>query len=266
MGTYFLSTGLLKPIIGMVQPPALPGSGGWKGQSFKDILSFALNDAQALIDGGVDAILVQNMWDGPVKETASPQSIGYMSVIVHEIRRMTHLPLGVTLLENDGAANFAVAAAANVDFVRLKVFVGTMIKGSGLISGCAVEAIAARRLLGCEHISILADVHDRSGIPLGNPSLVDDVEGAVWSHADGLIITGKNETELIQMLNEARKVSAGLPILLGGGSKSDNLHRLLPLVDGIIVGATLKHNGNDPEPVDTDRVRAYMAGVHSLRT
>jgi uncharacterized protein len=265
MQTTTLFEGVHKPIIGMVQPPALPGSGGWTGLPFTEILEFALADAQALIEGGADSILVQNMWDGPVKEETTPQAISHMTVIVDRIRRMTHMPLGVTLATNDAAANVAIAAAAGADFVRLKVFVGTMIKGSGLISGCAAEAIATRKVLGCEHIRILADVHDRSGIPLGNPSLVDDVDGAVWSRADSLIITGRSTDESIQMLQEARKTSGVLPIVLGGGTNADNLTKFLPLVDGIIVGATLKRNGHDPEPVDRERVRAYMAAVNKLR-
>ncbi len=257
-----LFEGITTPVIGMVQPPALPGSGGWRGQPFKDILEFALADAQALIEGGIDAVLVQNMWDGPIKETATPQAISHMSVIAQEIRRLTRLPLGVSLLANDGPANLSVAAAAEADFVRLKVYVGIMIRGSGLIPGCAAEAIAARKLLGCEHIRILADVHDRSGTPLGNPPLAGDVEGAVWSHADALIITGRNEEELIQMLSEARQASAGLPIVLGGGTRVENLARLLPLVDGVIVGATLKRNGQDPEPVDS-RASSSLHGCRS---
>jgi uncharacterized protein len=265
MNTASLFDGISKPVIGMVQPPALPGSGGWTGQPFKEILAFALADARALIEGGVDAVLVQNMWDGPVKEETSSQAIAHMTVIVQEIRRISQLPLGVTLLTNDAAANLAIAAATDANFVRLKVFVGTMIKGSGLITGCAADAVAARQLLGCEHIRILADVHDRSGIPLGNPSLSDDIEGAIWSRADGLIITGRSVDESIQMLQEARSAAASLPIVLGGGTKVDNLSRLLPLVDGIIVGATLKHNGQDPEPVDRERVSAYMTAVRSLR-
>lgn len=260
-----LFQGTPKPIIGMVQPPALPGTAGWNRRPFKEILDFALTDAQNLIQGGVDAICVQDLWDGPTSEIATPEIVTYMTIITHEIRKFTLLPLGVSLIANDAPANFAIAAATNADFVRLKVFVGIMLKGSGMITGCAADALAYRQHLGCEHITICADVHDRSGTVLGNVPLRDDVEGAVWSRADSLIITGRSTEESLAMLKDARQVATDLPIIIGGGTNVKNLNQILPLVDGVIVGATLKRNGNDPEPVDVERVRNYMSAVNAVR-
>jgi uncharacterized protein len=250
-----------KPIIGMVQPPALPGSAGWRGRSFADTLEFSLTDARNLIDGGADAVLVQNMWDGPGGGVAGPETVSQMTRIVAEIGRLGDFPLGVTLGANDGGATIAVAAGSGATFVRLKVFVGTMLKSEGLVSGCAAAALSMRRRLGRDDITILADVHDRSGTPLGGASIADDADGARWSSADGLLITGRSTDESLELLRAVRIAVPDFPILTAGGTRVDNVGAYLPLVDGIIVGATLKRNGSDPEPVDVDRVRQYMAAV-----
>lgn len=252
-----------KPIIGMVQPPAFPGSSAWRGGSLSEVLEFSLQDAQNLIDGGIDAILVQNMWDGPGPGVGTADTISFMTRLVAEIGRRADCPVGVTLAANDGGATIAVAAGSGATFVRLKVFVGTMLKSEGLVSGCAASAMAMRRRLGRDDITILADVHDRSAIPLGDVSIADDADSARWSGADALLITGRSSPESLALLASVREAIPDFPILTAGGTKAENVGEYMPLVDGIIVGATLKRNGSDPEPVDVDRVRAYMRAARS---
>ena len=52
-----------KPIIGMVNLKTMPGYPGFK--DIKTVLSSALVDAKALIEGGIDGILVENSFDFP---------------------------------------------------------------------------------------------------------------------------------------------------------------------------------------------------------
>ncbi len=56
--------GTAKAVIGMVHLEPLPGSPRWAG-SMEEISRAALADAQALADGGVDALLVENFGDVP---------------------------------------------------------------------------------------------------------------------------------------------------------------------------------------------------------
>jgi len=54
--------GVKKPIIGMIHLPPLPGSPAYEG-SIDQIIDFALRDAQKLVEGGVNGLIVENMWD-----------------------------------------------------------------------------------------------------------------------------------------------------------------------------------------------------------
>ena len=56
--------GVPRAVIGMVHLGPLPGSPLWGG-SMKAVTEHALDDARALWDGGVDALLVENYVDVP---------------------------------------------------------------------------------------------------------------------------------------------------------------------------------------------------------
>ncbi|PYN10649.1 MAG: phosphorybosylanthranilate isomerase, partial [Candidatus Rokuibacteriota bacterium] len=55
---------LARTLIGMVHLPPLPGSPRWDG-SMARVIATALADARALVEGGIDALLVENFGDAP---------------------------------------------------------------------------------------------------------------------------------------------------------------------------------------------------------
>jgi predicted TIM-barrel enzyme len=57
----------------------------------------------------------------------------------------------------------------------------------------------------------------------------------------------------------AVKAAAGTaPVWVGSGVTPQNLPRFLPLADGFIVGTYFKKDGLTTNPVDPERVRAFM--------
>jgi membrane complex biogenesis BtpA family protein len=250
-------------IIGVVQPPALPGSPAWAGATIDEAVETVTTDTAALARAGVESVIVQNLWDGPSRAPAAPTTGAAMAVIVRAARAVCPGLLGVNLDVNDGPATLAVAAAGGADFVRIKVLVGTMLKSSGIISGCAAELAEARRRPGVPAISVMADVHDRSGTPLGAVDLADDVEGALWSGADALIITGRSIPATLDMLAVTRPRSGRTPLIVGGGTDPHNLDQVLPRADGVIVGLYLKQDGVESAPVDPARAEHYVRAAQA---
>ena len=53
-----------KEIIGVVHLLPLPGSPGWKGD-LEAVIGSALRDTEALVGGGVDAVIFENFGDVP---------------------------------------------------------------------------------------------------------------------------------------------------------------------------------------------------------
>jgi hypothetical protein len=162
----------------------------------------------------------------------------------------------------------AVAQAIGAQFVRIKVYTGAMVKAEGILEGCAYEAITYRTQIGAEDIVILADVYDRTGMPLGELPLVEAARSAcVYCKADGLIVTGLSFDESLKMLKEVQEAHLGVPLLLGGGAKSENIKEALQFCDGVIVSSSFKPIGGWTEESilaewDYERIAQFMQAVN----
>jgi predicted TIM-barrel enzyme len=54
-------------------------------------------------------------------------------------------------------------------------------------------------------------------------------------------------------------------VLLNTGGKAENIQKFLSVADGVIVGSSLKVDGYTWNPVDEQRVKAFMAAVQAAR-
>ena len=139
----------------------------------------------------------------------------------------------------------AIAQAVGAKFVRLKVYVGAMVKAEGLLEGCAAEAIQYRQQIGAEDIAIFADVYDRTGKPLGRLPLVEEVRQAtVFGRADAVVLTGKTSSETFAMISEISNSDVKTPILIGGGVNAGNVKEALRVAEGVIVSSAFKPVGD----------------------
>jgi predicted TIM-barrel enzyme len=61
---------------------------------------------------------------------------------------------------------------------------------------------------------------------------------------------------------EAKEAVGGsTPVLLNTGARQDNIAKYLEFADGVIVGSALKVDGYTWNPVDPDRLQAFMKAV-----
>ena len=80
---------LERTIIGMVHLPPLPGSPRWDG-SMSGVVAWALADARALVEGGVDALLVENFGDAPFTPgRVEPATVAATSVVAVSYTHLT---------------------------------------------------------------------------------------------------------------------------------------------------------------------------------
>ncbi|MCB1487997.1 MAG: BtpA/SgcQ family protein [Bauldia sp.] len=257
-----LIAGGTKPVIGMIQLAPLPDSSRWRGSTLEAVLEPALAEAELLATNGIDALMVQNLGDIPVAPRVAAAQVAWMTRVVSEITRRYDLPVGLNLLENDAEAMFAVATAAGVDFVRIKILVGAMMTPFGIESGQAHTAIKARTRWNGDGISIFADVHDRTGTPIATSGFAEDLDFAVrLGGADGLVLTGKNHAQTMDYIREARKLLGPVPILVGGSVNADNWHEVTAVADGAIVSSSLKSSGAATGSFDPEKIRKFMATV-----
>jgi membrane complex biogenesis BtpA family protein len=255
---------LERTVIGMVHLPSLPGSPRWDG-SMARVVASALADARALIEGGVDALLVENFGDAPFTPgRVEPATVAAMSVVAAEVRRaLPGAPLGVNVLKNDARAALAVAAAVGAEFIRVNVHAGAVLADQGIVQSDAYGTLRDRRLLGVD-VAIFADVGGKHAVPLAPVELEQTARDLVHrALADALVVSGPATGQATPLAEVKRVRSAvpNVPLLIGSGVTAETAAELLSVADGLIVGTSVKRDGDVEQPVDRARVEKLVAAA-----
>ena len=261
--------GVEKPIIGMVHLLPLPGAPGYDFYGLEAVIEHALRDAEALINGGVDALVVENMWDLPyyVGMEVPPEEMTAQAVAARAVVEAVKVPVGVNVIHNGGRVTLAIAVAAGADFIRVCLLTGARVWDTGeLDHGCAAELLRWRKNLGAEHIKLFADVDKKHSVAFPGIDLATHIEWTEFYLADALIVSGKMTGAAPEMEKVRRaKELATRPILMGSGTTADNIAQFLQYADGAIVGTALKVGGIAENLVDVERVKRYMEAVRAVR-
>ncbi|WP_049919975.1 BtpA/SgcQ family protein [Halobiforma nitratireducens] len=253
-----------RPVIGMVHLPALPGAPAFDGDR-EAIRERALEDARALVAGGIDGIVLENFGDAPFYPESVPKHVvAEMTAIAAVIRREVDVPLGINVLRNDAEAALSIAAAADADFVRVNVHVGTAATDQGILEGRAHETIRLRERLEAD-VAVLADVHVKHATPVGETGIEQAAEETVGrGKADGVLVSGSG-TGAETSLEDVRRVSSAVPdtpVLVGSGVTAETAGDFLEAgADGLVVGTALKEDGETTNPVASSRVASVVAAA-----
>jgi uncharacterized protein len=255
----------VRPVIGMLHAPPLPGSpryaGDWPG-----VVQHVLDDCEALIAGGVHGLMLENFGDAPFfPDRVPPETIACLTCLAVEVRETTDLPLGINVLRNDGAAAIGIALAADADFVRINVLCGTRVADQGLLQGQAHDVLRIRRNLGAGHLHILADVDVKHSAPLATRPLAEEIhETLARGGADCVIVSGAGTGMLpgLPQLQAAFNAAGKAPVIAGSGVTCESLPSLWPFADAFIVGSSFEENGVAGGHVETERVQQLL-GVHA---
>jgi membrane complex biogenesis BtpA family protein len=252
-----------KPVIGMVHCWPMPGAPGYQGYGMRDIIRHAQSDAEALIAGGCNGIIVENMWDIPFRAGAHipPESIAAHAVVAAAVREVCPLPMGINLVHNGGVALLAIAIAARAEFIRVCMFTGAGVWDAGSFDeGCAADLVRRRSELHAESIKILADVDKKHSVRFPGIDLATHIEWTRFFGADALIVSGRmtGDAPDLGKVREAKALAGDRPIIIGSGADAGNIAAFMSVADGVIVGSSIKMGGAIAEPVDVERVKRFV--------
>lgn len=258
-----------KPVIGMVHLWPLPGAPGYTGYGMQVIIEHALRDADALVKGGVDGLIVENMWDLPyyVGNDVKPEAMTAQAVAAAEVVKNFPVPVGINVIHNGGVACLAIALAAGARFIRVCILTGARVWDTGEFDhGCAAELMRKRKELAADGIHIFADVDKKHSVPFPGIDLQTHIQWTEFYGADALIVSGKftGNAPDVEKAREAKRL-ATRPVLIGSGCSAENAAAFLQYADGIIVGTSLKRDGVMENAVDVNRVSALMDKVRAVR-
>jgi uncharacterized protein len=259
--------GLHKPVIGMLHVPALPGSPN-NTLSFKDIIGWVISDATALINGGIDALIIENFGDVPFyRERVPAHTATFLTTLGCAVKsHFESVPLGINVLRNDAVTALAVAAAVHAQFIRINIHTGARLTDQGVIQGDASETLRYRKMLGRD-VKIFADVNVKHSAPLAVRPLADDVADTIERGlADAVIVTGTatGKKTPLEDLRSAKAVAGATPVIAGSGVDVETIAGVLKLADGVIVGTALKKDRLTTNAVDPESVRRLVAAAHAV--
>jgi membrane complex biogenesis BtpA family protein len=255
---------LERTLIGMVHLPPLPGSPRWNG-SMDAATAAALADARALVEAGLEALVLENHGDAPFTPgRVEASTVAAMSVIAVAIRReLPGVPMGINVLKNDARSALAVACAVGAAFIRVNVHFGAVVADQGIVQTDAYATLRDRRLLDAD-VRIFADVQGKHAVPLAPVEIEQEARDLVnRGLVDALVVSGRatGEPTAIADLKRVRSAVGAVPLLVGSGVTPDSVAELLSIADGAIVGTSVKRDGVVRNPVDPARARALVAAA-----
>ena len=224
---------------------------------------YAVANARVFAQAGIPWIKLQDQTK--TAGAAASDTLALMSAIGRLIRaEVPGLGLGIIVEAHDPVAAMSVAHATGADFVRLKVFVGGAMTAQGPRDGLGAETVSYRAMLRRPDIAILADVHDRTAIPLSGESQPFAANWAAKSGADGLVITGSSFSDTLARIDAVRGKGIHKPILIGGGVTDGNVAEAMAAGDGVVVSSALMRRDAAPEDLlqwDADLCSRFMDAV-----
>jgi membrane complex biogenesis BtpA family protein len=253
-------------LVGCVHLLPLPGSAGFRGD-LSAIVRRATEEARILAGEGFDALLVENTHDAPyLLGRIEPETVAALAVAASAVRAaVERLPVGVQALAAANREALGVAVAAGLDFVRVENFAFAHVADEGLMArASAPELVRTRAHLGAERVLVLADVKKKhaSHAITQDLTLTEAVRGAEFCRADAVVVTGEatGRETAPEDVREARAASA-LPVFVGSGVTVENVARYVPHARALIVGSSLKEEGDWRRALDPGRCRALRRAL-----
>lgn len=249
-----------KPLIGMIHLSPLPGYPTHPGMD--TVVKKALCDLRILEKAGFDGVLVENDNDQPHQIGVSEEIKIAFTQIMKGLVENASIPVGMEIIY-DMKATLQVAKECHADFVRFDVFVDTVETRWGRIKAQAKTLMELRLQLEAKDIVVLVDVQVKHATMVTKKPLAQSALRSIAAGADGLIVTGTwtGQPPTREDCQKIKSISGDIPVLIGSGLSEQNAAELLPLVDGAIVGTSIKTG----QYVDLQKAKKLIAEVKKVR-
>jgi len=179
------------------------------------------------------------------------------------------LPIGVQVLFAANRTAVAVAAAADLDFVRCEGWAYGHLADKGWVEASAGAVVRYRKALEAEGVLVLADVKKKHAAHAvtADVTLADTAANLELQRADAVVVTGPTTGSPPAVVElEAVAAATRLPVVVGSGMTAENVAAFAPRCQAVIVGSSLKEGGDWRRPVDRDRVARFVEAFRAARS
>lgn len=252
-----------KPIIGMIHLKPLPGSPLYE-DNIETIFRAACADLDALIEGGINAVIIENFGDIPYAANNDLITYTAFTNLATRLREKCRLPMGVNIQFNNCEAEWAIAYSCGFDFIRVEVFAENRIGPNGIFEASGPALMRLKRKFP-KDIAILADVHVKHTFPIAEQPLNFTVDSIIEGGADALICTGitTGKSPDLNDVIEMKRLANQFPVIVGSGINENTIKDFIRVADGAIIGSSIKKDKIVLNPVDKNRVMKLMAALQN---
>ena len=244
------------PVIGMIHFSPLEESQGYPG--YQVILERARDDLDALLKGGVDAVLFENNFDTPKFEKLPKANAKQFEELVKTLSSSLTVPWGISPLWNDYGLGFRLCKKYGGKMVRVPVFTDSVETVYGIFEADPDAVLRAREEEQAQEVEIWADVQVKHARMLQPRPFKESVEDTVGRGVEAVIVTGQwtGDPPSVEQCREAYGVVGHrAAVFTGSGMTAENISSFRPFLNGCIVGTAFKEDA-----VKTDRQGPNIVG------
>ncbi|HVC42014.1 MAG TPA: BtpA/SgcQ family protein [Candidatus Saccharimonadales bacterium] len=258
--------GTPKPVIAMLHFPGLPGRPRHNRELGRShLVDVVGRDLDTLQGAGVDGVLFCNENDIPYQLVVGPEIVAAMAAVIGELRASVRVPFGVNILW-DAKSSIAVARATGAMFVR-EVLTGVYESDLGLIAPAIGDLAGYRTAIGADDVAFFDNISPEFSSALGSRGIADRARSAAFLGVDAILISGPAAGVSFAMsdLVTAKEAVPDMPVFANTGVSADRLEEILAVADGVIVGTSLKIDGDTWSSVDPARAERLMDTARAIR-
>jgi membrane complex biogenesis BtpA family protein len=259
--------GTPKPVIAMLHFPGLPGRPRHNRELGRShLVEVVGRDLETLQAAGVDGVLFCNENDIPYQLVVGPEIPAAMAAVIGELRASVRVPFGVNILW-DAKSTLAVARATGATFIR-EVLTGVYESDLGVIVPAIGDLAGYRTAIGADDVALFDNISPEFSSALGTRGIADRARSAAFLGVDAILISGPAAGVPFAMddLRTAKDAVPDMPVVANTGVSTERLDEILAVADGVIVGTSLKVDGDTWSRVDPARAERLMDTARAIRS
>jgi membrane complex biogenesis BtpA family protein len=157
--------------------------------------------------------------------------------------------------------------AVDAFFVR-EIFTGGYASDFGIWNTNCGEVVRHQYRIGAQNVKLLFNIVPEAAVYMGSRKIEDIARSTVFNNlpdalcVSGLIAGAATDTSTLKTVKDA---VPDTPIFVNTGVRLSNVEEQLAIADGAVTGTTFKKDGAFFNPVDEERVKAFMDKVKEFR-
>jgi hypothetical protein len=148
------------------------------------------------------------------------------------------------------------------------VFTGVYESDLGMIAPAIGDLAGYRTAIGADDVAFFDNISPEFSSALGSRGIADRARSAAFLGVDAILISGPAAGVPFAMsdLRTAKDAVPDMPVFANTGVSAERLSDIFAVADGVIVGTSLKVDGDTWSRVDPARVGRLMDAARTIRS